>query len=191
MIKNTLIKLTFLLVSVSIFSQTQFEVNVNGIKENDSIRVIVQKSSESLLKKWIHASDSPTSAVFSLSDGNWAVKLDATGYTYPSQQVVSIPNDTQITLGLTEATEGDFSYNWRDDGSAAGHASQSYVAEPTEIIVLNDTVNVPTDFSSIKLRTEYGVVLSTLYNLGLKKIVFGCIKCFLIYLTNLMEKEIQ
>ena len=53
MIKNTLIKLTFLLLSVSIFSQTQFEVNVNGIKENDSIRVIVQKSSEFLLKKWI------------------------------------------------------------------------------------------------------------------------------------------
>ena len=158
--KKTLLKLFFLLLSVSIFSQTQFEVIVNGIKENDSVRVIVQKSSESLLKKWIHASDSPTSAVFSLSDGNWAVKLDATGYTYPSQQVVSIPNDTQITFGLTEATEGDFSYNWRDDGSAAGHSTQSYVAEPTEIIILNDTVNVPTDFSSIKLRTEYGVVLS-------------------------------
>ena len=30
----------------------------------------------------------------------------------------------------------------------------------------------------------------TPYNLGLKKIVFGCIKCFQIYLTNLMEKEI-
>jgi len=158
--KNTLLKLFFLLLSVSIFSQTQFEVTVNGIKENDSVRVIVQKSSESLLKKWIHASDSPTSAVFSLSDGNWAVKLDATGYTYPSQQVVSIPNDTQITFGLTEATEGDFSYNWRDDGSAAGHSTQSYVAEPTQITVINNTVSVPTNFSSIKLRTEYGVILS-------------------------------
>ena len=97
--------------------------------------------------------------MFSLSDGNWAVKLDATGYTYPSQQVVSIPNDTQITFGLTEATEGDFSYNWRDDGSAAGHSTQSYVAEPTQITVINNTVSVPTNFSSIKLRTEYGVVL--------------------------------
>jgi len=97
---------------------------------------------------------------FRLVRVDWAVKLDATGYTYPSQQVVSIPNDTAITFGLTEATDGNYSYNWRDDGSAAGHATQSYVAEPTEIVVINNTVSVPTNFSSIKLRTEYGVILS-------------------------------
>lgn len=141
-------------------AQNDFTVTVNNIKQGDSVRVIVQKSSEALLKKWINASDSPTAAVFSLSEGSWAVKLDATGYTYPSQQVVSIPNDTAITFGLTEATDGNYSYNWRDDGSAAGHATQSYVAEPTEIVVINNTVSVPTNFSSIKLRTEYGVILS-------------------------------
>ncbi len=103
-------------------AQNDFTVTVNNIKQGDSVRVIVQKSSEALLKKWINASDSPTAAVFSLSEGSWAVKLDATGYTYPSQQVVSIPNDTAITFGLTEATDGNYSYNWRDDGSAAGHA---------------------------------------------------------------------
>jgi hypothetical protein len=153
-------KFFLLLLSPFLFSQNNFTVNVNNIKDGDSVRVIVQKSSESLLKKWINASDSPTAAVFSLSEGSWAVKLDATGYTYPSQQVVSIPNDTAITFGLTEATDGNYSYNWRDDGSAAGHATQSYVAEPTEIVVINNTVSVPTNFSSIKLRTEYGVILS-------------------------------
>ena len=160
MIKNTLIKLTFLLLTVSIFSQTQFEVNVNGIKENDSIRVIVQKSSESLLKKWIHASDSPTSAVFSLSDGNWAVKLDATGYTYPSQQIVNVPTDSNITWELTPLTDDDYYYTWKDDGSAAGHATQRYVNGPAKILVLNDSIVVPDDFSAVKLRTEYGVILS-------------------------------
>jgi len=141
-------------------AQNDFTVNVNNIKEGDSVRVIVQKSSEALLKKWIKSSDSPTAAVFSLSEGVWAVKLDAKGYTYPSQQVVSIPNDTAITFGLTEATDGNYSYNWRDDGSAAGHATQSYAAEPTQITVINNTVSVPTNFSSIKLRSEYGVILS-------------------------------
>lgn len=156
----TMKKYLLLLLTTCVFSQNSFTVAVNNIKEGDSVRVIAQKSSESLLKKWIHASDSPTAAVFSLSEGEWAIKLDATGYTYPSQQVVSIPNDTTITFGLTEATDGNYSYNWRDDGSAAGHATQSYVAEPTQIVVINKTVSVPTDFSSIKLRSEYGVILS-------------------------------
>ena len=133
-------KYILLLLGTFVFSQNTFTVNVNNIKDGDSIRVIAQKSSESLFKKWINASDSPTAAVFSLSEGEWAIKLDATGYTYPSQQVVSIPNDTAITFGLTEATDGNYSYNWRDDGSAAGHATQSYVAEPTEIVIINNTI---------------------------------------------------
>tara|TARA_X000000950_G_scaffold280460_1_gene375125 strand:- start:49 stop:3717 length:3669 start_codon:yes stop_codon:yes gene_type:complete len=141
-------------------AQNDFTVNVNNIKDGDSVRVIVQKSSESLFKKWIKASDSPTAAVFSLSEGTWAVKLDATGYTYPSQQVVNIPNDTAITFGLTELVGGGFSYTWEDDGSAAGHATQRYVNEPPNIVILNDTLTVPDDYSAIKLRTEYGVILS-------------------------------
>ena len=118
----------FFLIATSVFSQTDFTVTVNNIKAGDSILVIAQKSSEFFQKKWIHYSDSPSAAVFSLIDGDWAIKLDATGYTYPSQQLVTIPNDTAITFGLTEATDGNYSYNWRDDGSAAGHATQSYVA---------------------------------------------------------------
>ena len=150
----------YVILSASAFSQNDFTVTVNNIKEGDSVRVIAQKSSESLLKKWIYSSDSPNAAIFSLSDGQWAVKLDAAGYTYPSQQVVTIPNDTAITFGLTEATDGNYSYNWRDDGSAAGHATQSYAAEPTQITVIDSTISVPTNFSSIKLRSEYGVILS-------------------------------
>ena len=141
-------------------AQNDFTVTVNNIKEGDSVRVIAQKSSELLFKKWIHGSTTPTEAVFSLSDGEWAIKLDATGYTYPSQQIVSIPNDVSITFGLTELVGGDFSYTWEDDGSAAGHATQRYVNEPPNIVILNDTLTVPDDYSAIKLRTEYGVILS-------------------------------
>jgi len=161
MIKNTLIKLTFLLLSVSIFSQTQFEVNVNGIKENDSIRVIVQKSSDILLKDWAHYNGGATSTIsFNLEEGAWAVKLDATGYTYPSQQIINIPTDSNITWTLTPLTDDDYDYTWEDDGSAAGHATQRYVNEPAKIVVLNDSIVVPDDFSAVKLRTEYGVILS-------------------------------
>lgn len=142
-------------------TKAQLTVNVDGLKENDSIVVIVQKGSEQLFKKYAKYNNGETASVdFTLDSGEWAVKLDATGYTYPSQKVIDIPSVTSVLFTLTENTENEYFYNWVDDGSAAGHSTQSYIAEPTEIIVLNDTVNVPTDFSSIKLRTEYGIVLS-------------------------------
>ena len=145
----------------SLLANAQFTVNVDGIKENDSITVIVQKGTEQLFKKYAKYNNGNTASVdFTLESGEWAVKLDATGYTYPSQKVIEIPAVSSVLFTVTEATEGNYTYNWVDDGSAAGHSTQSYIAEPTEIVVLNDTVSVPTDFSSIKLRTEYGVVLS-------------------------------
>ncbi|MDG1040884.1 MAG: T9SS type A sorting domain-containing protein [Polaribacter sp.] len=152
----------FILFCSPLASQNQLGVKITGIKENDSIRVIVQKSSEIFIKKWIHYNDSSTtsSKTFDLSTGKWAVKLDATGYTYPSQQVINIPTDKSIEFTLTELTNSDYDYTWEDDGSDAGHATQRYVNEPPKIVVLNDSIAVPNDFSSIKLRTEYGVILS-------------------------------
>ena len=159
--KNITLSLLSLSLAIHLANaQNDFTVSINNLKESDSVHVIAQKSSESLIKKWIYGDNTPTEAVFSLSDGDWAIKLDATGYTYPSQQVVNIPNDTAITFGLTELAGGGFSYTWQDDGSAAGHATQRYVNEPPNIVILNDTLKAPNDFSSIKLRTEYGVILS-------------------------------
>ena len=150
-----------LFFSFSLFSQNEFKVRIDNIKEGDSILIIVQKSSDVLLKKWANYNNTETSVVnFDLSEGQWAIKLDATGYTYPSQQVVSIPSDISVTFALTALTDADYDYTWEDDGSAAGHATQRYVNAPAKIVVLNDSILVPDDFSAVKLRTEYGVVLS-------------------------------
>ena len=167
-----------ILLSFFNLNSQNFTVNVENIKEGDSILVIAAKSSESLIKKWINYSDDPNSAKFTLSDGEWSIKLDATGYTYPSQKVVTIPNDISVTFALTEMTGGDFTYNWRDDGSAAGHSTQSYSSEPTKIIVLNDTVTVPTGFSAVKLRTEYGIVLSDDVEIWSKEDAYRLYKMF-------------
>ena len=139
-----------------------FEVSVSGIKEGDSIRLVVQKSSEYFFKEWVHyKADGPSTATFSnLVEGQWALSIDATGYTFPSTSVFDFPETTLATVELTPLQNDNYTYNWRDDGSAAGHSTQSYIAEPTEIIVLNDTVSVPTGFSAIKLRNEYGILLS-------------------------------
>lgn len=70
-------------------------VKVDGIKENDSITVIVQKGAEQLYKKYAKYNNGNTSSVdFTLDSGEWAVKLDATGYTYPSKKVIEIPTVT-------------------------------------------------------------------------------------------------
>ena len=155
-------KISFIIfVFAYTITQAQFTVNEDGLKENDSIVVIVQKGAEQLFKKYAKYNNGETASVdFTLDSGEWAVKLDATGYTYASQQVVTIPNDTSIDFTLTELTDSDYDYTWEDDGSAAGHATQRYVNDPPKIVVVNDTIAVPDDFSAVKLRTEYGVVLS-------------------------------
>jgi len=150
-----------LFFSFSLFSQNEFKVRIDNIKEGDSILIIVQKSSDVLLKKWANYNNTETSVVnFDLSEGQWAIKLDATGYTYPSQQVVTVPTDISVTFALTGLTDADYDYTWEDDGSAAGHATQRYVNGPAKIVVVNDSIVVPDDFSAVKLRTEYGVILS-------------------------------
>jgi hypothetical protein len=41
-----------LFFSFSLFSQNAFKVKIDNIKEGDSILIILQKSSDILLKKW-------------------------------------------------------------------------------------------------------------------------------------------
>ena len=151
----------FLLFINSSFSQNNFDVNIEGLAVGDSIRVIIQKGVESQFQEWaLNIDDNPVSVSFDLSEGQWALFLDGTGYYYPSSQLIDVPDDVSATYTLTPATGEDYSYTWQDDDSYVGHATQVYINEPTEIVVLNDTVPVPDDYSSIKLRNEYGVVLS-------------------------------
>lgn len=156
------LSLLFCLFSFSYLNaQTNFTVTVKGIKENDSIRLVVQKSAEILLKKWVKYDPSGTAtANFDLSDGKWALKIDATGYTFPSSTVLNIPESNNATVTLTPLLNTNYIYNWNDDDSFAGHATQVYVNEPSTLVVLNSTLSVPSDYSSIKLRNEFGIVLS-------------------------------
>ena len=157
--------LFFLLFSSFVFSQNNFDVTVAGLKAGDSARVTLQKSSESLFKKWAKSTDGSDvvlnfSGNQSLSNGKWSLSIDATGYTYPTAKVLNIPEDTSAKITLTEMQTGSYRYTWQDDDSAAGHSTQSYYSEPTNIVVLDKSVSVPNDYASIKLRNDFGVVLS-------------------------------
>ena len=157
--------LFFLLFSSFVFTQNNFDVTVAGLKAGDSARVTLQKSSESLFKKWAKSTDGSDvvlnfSGNQSLSNGKWSLSIDATGYTYPTAKVLNIPEDTSAKITLTEMQTGSYRYTWQDDDSAAGHSTQSYYSEPTNIVVLDKSVSVPNDYASIKLRNDFGVVLS-------------------------------
>jgi hypothetical protein len=160
------LSLIFFFTASNLFSQSDFKVIVKGLKASDSATVSIQKGSESKFSKIAKNSNgNDVEILFSgdsaLGDGKWSLSIDATGYTYPTAKTITIPDDVSATITLTEMiSDGKFKYSWSDDGSAAGHNTQSYYGEPTSIKVLDKTIKVPNDYSSIYLRNRYGVVLS-------------------------------
>ena len=163
--KKLNVLLFFLAFCIS-YSQNDFKVTVKGLKSGDSATVTIQQGNEYKFSKIAKDSnDNDVELSFSgdssLSEGKWALSIDATGYTYPTAKIIEIPSDNSAVITLTKMIEdGVFSYKWSDDDSAAGHNTQSYINEPTQIKVLDKTVNVPNDYSSIFLRNRYGIVLS-------------------------------
>jgi hypothetical protein len=156
--KTLLITLSSLL-GHCLLAQNPLDVSVNGIKENDSIRIIIQQSAEISLKKWVKHNTLETSTVqFTLGNGKWALIIDAVGYTFSSSTLLNIPETNNATVTLTPLLNTN--YNWNDDDSYAGHATQVYINEPSKLVVLNSTVSVPSDYSSVKLSNEFRIVLS-------------------------------
>ena len=143
------------------WAQTTFSVFVKGIKPADSVLIIVQQKAETKQQKWAkYVANQPTKLDFQVSNGKYALIIDAKGYTFPPATVFEVPLQANATVTLTPMLGTDFSYQWRDDDSFAGHATQTYVNEPSVLKVLDSTIKVPSDFSSIKLRNEFGIVLS-------------------------------
>ena len=93
----------------------------------------IQKSSESLFKKWAKSEDGSNVELNftgneALSNGKWALSIDATGYTYPTAKIINIPADVSAKITLTGmVSDGKYKYTWNDDDSAAGHNTQAII----------------------------------------------------------------
>ncbi len=160
-LKKTVLLCICLVIYLSAWSQSTFSVNVNGIKQADSVLIILQQGAEFKQQKWVkYAANQSSKVDFQLANGKYALIIDAKGYTFPPSTLISVPEQASATVTLTPLLNTDFTYKWRDDESYAGHATQSYINEPSTLRVLDSTVKVPSDFSSIKLRNEFGIVLS-------------------------------
>ena len=115
-----------------------------------------------LVKKALNPIDKKAQVEFTdlSSADDWVIAVDAPGYAYPTSKVISIPTVSSLSIDITKYSENSFIYEWQDDSSYVGHATQTYINEPFDLVVIDDTLSVPIDYSSIKLREEYGIVLS-------------------------------
>ena len=112
LMKQIILLILLVLFSVkSGFSQNQFAVTVKGIKQNDSVLVTIQRSAEFKDQKWAKYAASGSSKVdFQLASGNYAIVIDATGYTFPSAKTIVIPTQTSAEIILTPMLNIDFQY---------------------------------------------------------------------------------
>ena len=156
----------FLLISINLSAQSSITFKVSSLKPGDSCTVYVQKSAEVQYYKIIKSgNDSIATYKFdNLSNGKWEVKIDATGYYFPTSKVVELnANNKLVEVRLSPVvlnSTTNYFYQWKDDSSYVGHAQQSYINTPYSIQVLNSTITIPDDFSSVTLYNKYGIVLS-------------------------------
>lgn len=155
-----------LFTSFSLSAQNSIKVKLLGLKVGDTCTVQIQKSSENFFfKKLGGISTGNLEHTFqNLSNGKWALKLDATGYYFPSTEVFELNRTDKILeirlnpITLTNKT--NYVYKWQDDSSYVGHAQQSYINEPNEIQILDQSIKIPEDFNSINLLNKHGIALS-------------------------------
>ena len=162
-------KITFLSKFICLCLFISLDVNANnlvvGVKNinvDDSIQIILQQSAEIQKSKWVKydSLNEISYTNFDLHVGKWALIIDATGYTYPSAKEINIPSDSSALVTLTPMLNQDYFYEWSDDDSYAGHATQTFINEPYELTIIDQNISVPNDFSSINLRNDFGIVLS-------------------------------
>jgi hypothetical protein len=168
---NIIFKVSLLLLFTFLFyyntkAQNAISVKIFGLKVGDTCTVQIQKSTENFqFKKLGGISSGTTEHTFSnLSNGKWVFKLDATGYYFPTSQVFELtgsPKSFEIKLTpITLSNATNYIYKWQDDSSFVGHAQQSYINQPNEIQVLDQSIKIPEDFNSINLLNKHGIALS-------------------------------
>jgi hypothetical protein len=148
---------------VNLYAQNKVVVTLKGLKSGDTALLRIQKSSEIFKFKYVGGTGSDIIHTFdTLSNGKWALSVDAKSYIFPTASVIELNNNSfASTIQLTKApVDSNFNYQWQDDSSFVGHAQQAYINDKVEIVVLGKAEKVPDDFSSINALNEYGFLFS-------------------------------
>jgi hypothetical protein len=149
----------------NLYAQNKVVVTLKGLNAGDTALLRIQKSGESFKFKYIGGTGSDIIHTFdTLSNGKWALKIDATGYYFPPTKVFELTNQNILVESkfvlITLLNSVDYVYKWEDDSSYLGHAQQSYINGQPDFKIINDPIKVPDDFSSINLISISGIALS-------------------------------
>ena len=144
--------------------QSQVSGVIKGLKQGDTATIIIQKGAESVYYKRIGGITNNSDVAYSfssLSNGKWALSIDAKGYIFPAAKVIILNNNSlDVALTLTSTISANYNYTWEDDSSFVGHAQQAYVNDKVQINILGKAEKVPDDFNAINTLNEYGFLLS-------------------------------
>jgi hypothetical protein len=148
---------------VNLYAQNKVVVTLKGLKSGDTALLRIQKSGEEFKFKFVGGTGSDIIHTFdTLSNGKWALSVDAKTYIFPTASVIELNNNSfASTVQLTKApVDSNFVYQWQDDSSFVGHAQQAYINDKVEIVVLGKAEKVPDDFNAINALNEYGFLFS-------------------------------
>ncbi|MCH1575644.1 MAG: hypothetical protein L7S67_05175 [Flavobacteriales bacterium] len=103
----------------------------------------------------------PVGHTFQVDAGPWLLSIDAPGYFTPAAQTVEVSGNAMVTLdvALLQGDSTSYTFNWEEDGSYAGHATEFVPAAPPVIEVLGEAHEVPAGFSAQTLFQQFGFVL--------------------------------
>jgi hypothetical protein len=160
-----IIVLSFILsiYQVNLNAQNRVVVTLKGLKSGDTALLRIQKSGEEFKFKYVGGTGSDIIHTFdTLSNGKWALSVDAKTYIFPTAAIIQLNNNSfESTVQLTKApVDSNFNYQWQDDSSFVGHAQQAYINDKVEIVVLGKAEKVPDDFNAINALNEYGFLFS-------------------------------
>ncbi len=160
-----IIVLSFLLsiCQVTLLAQNKVVVTLKGLKTGDTALLRIQKSAETYKFKYVGGTGSDIIHTFdTLSNGKWALSVDAKTYIFPTAAVIELNNNSfSSTVQLTKVPiDSNFKFQWQDDSSYVGHAQQAYINDKVEIVVLGKAEKVPDDFNAINALNEYGFLFS-------------------------------
>jgi len=162
---NLIVVLSFILsiYQANLNAQNRVVVTLKGLKSGDTALLRIQKSGEEFKFKYVGGTGSDIIHTFdTLSNGKWALSVDAKTYVFPTAAIIQLNNNSfESTVQLTKApVDSNFNYQWQDDSSYVGHAQQAYINDKVEIVVLGKAEKVPDDFNAINALNEYGFLFS-------------------------------
>ena len=153
------------LVFNPVFSQNcKLIIKLSGLKPNDSAVIRIDAGVQSTYIAVVKGkSDSSAQHTFSnLKDSlKWFVQINANGYFYESSKSSKINRDSaKLSYKLNRIIDtSKYMFSWKDDSSFVGHQQQSYIIKPPQINVLDTQFNIPSEFSSVILLQEWGILL--------------------------------